>query len=443
MLYVGSVNQRGFRTRGELLTAAAAAGYPAPVPEPAASLNRLFYGLFNQAPWSLRLTPMLSTLLTGAALALLTHRAMPRAAGTVTAVYFSTALVFLIGTSALPLAPAVLALTLTVCGAAGLLLRQSEPFRLLFLVVMLAGSALLLRSAPLFSVMPTGRNMLPATLLGLLPWLLLLPVILSGLRHAAWRNPLLWGACAGAAGSLALSLSASGSAAALPGAAPFLSILAGCGVDAHFEGEPDGGRFNRLLRTYCVVAGTGAFVLLALLLMHTFGHLPPRLVVYRNRGTWLAAAAALVMLVCWWQFAMRETSPRVKIDSFAIGAAMALFCSQMLIPSGWRMTMDHETPLRLHVKPLLRPDTMLVSDPYWAPAAWLLCGGRDFRILRRDGSRAAARACGITPSELAEKIAAGARHVVLIRRSEAPAPELPRARRRMFFRPVNLSVMEF
>ncbi len=446
LLYIGALNQRGLWTPDELWSAAAAAGYPAAGPEPITTLNRLLTGILGVSPWSLRLVPLTATLLTGTMLMILARQAMPRVMKTVGAVYFSTALVFFAGTSALPLAPAILALALLVCGAAGVLLQQRPPLvRLGFFIAMLAGASLLLRLAPYLRPVTFGPgNPAPLLILGLLPWLLLLPLILSGLRRAPWHNPMLWGAGAGIAGALFLALANGDSGpAALPGMTPFLAIFTGCGLEHYFEREADGSRFNRLLRTYSIMAGTAAVGLLVLQTLGRFGRLPADRVPYGNGGTWMVAVIALIVLICWWQFAMREAAPRIKIDAFAIGAAFVLLSSQLLIPPQVRFLLDYETPTRRYVTPLLQPDTLVVAERSWAPAAWLLRGERDFRVLRPDGAAAAPGLPEITAAELATAIVRDGRRVVLLRRAGPVPPELPPPRQRMYFRPVDLSIMEF
>ncbi len=446
VLYLGALNQRGLWTPDELLVAAVAAGYPAAIPEPVASLNRWLTGLLGNAPWVLHLVPLAATLLTGTMLMVLARQAMPRIMKTVGTVYFSTALVFFAGTAALPLAPAILALALLVCGAAGVLLQQRPPLiRLGFFIAMLAGASLLLRLAPYLRPGTFGQqDPAPLLVLGLLPWLLLLPLVLSGLRHTPWHNPLLWGAGAGIAGALFLTLANGDSVpAALPGMTPFLALFTGCGLEHYFEREPDGARFNRLLRTYSIMAGTAATGLLALQLLGKFGRLPQDRIPYGNDSAGLIAAIALIVLICWWWFAMRENAPRIKIDAFAVGAAFVLLSSQLLIPPRVRLTLDGETPLRRYVAPLLQDDTLLVAERSWGPAAWLLRGERDFRVLRPDGATVVPGLPEITAAELAAAIVRDGRRVVLLRRAGPVPPELPPPRQRMYFRPVDLSIMEF
>ncbi len=446
VLYLGTFNQRGFWTPDEMLVAAAAAGYPAMLPEPVATLNRLLAGLFGNAPWVLHLVPIAATFLTGGMLMFLARQAMPRITKTTGVIYFSTALVFFTGTAVLPVAPAIAALTLLVCGAAGVLLQQRPPaIRLFFFIAMLTGASLFLRLAPYLRPAFFGPwDPAPFLVLGLLPWLLLLPLVLTGLRRAPWNNPLLWGAGAGVAGTLFLALANSDSIpAALPGMTPFLALLAGCGLETYFSQEPDGTRFNRLLRTYSIMAGTAALGLLVLQVLGKLGRLSLDHVPYGNGSAWVIAVIALIVLICWWNFAMRESLPRIKIDAFAIGTAFVLLCSQLLVPLQIRLMLDCETPLRRYVAPLLQDDTLLVAERSWGPAVWLLRGEREFRVLRPEGAAAVPGLPEITATELAAAIVRDGRRVVLIRRAGPVPPELPSPQRRAYFRPVDLSIMEF
>lgn len=390
-------------------------------------LNGLLVATFGRHPLPLRLLPLAATLGTAVLLWRFVRVRSAKIADAALWIYAFSFLVWCFATAATPLPLPVLGAVAVILGGSRLFHATGKE-RLAGGVELALGAIVLLAFSGAWNT-PVGRGPeLPGLLiLGLLPFFPLLPLYIKGLHRAPWKKePLLAAALAGLflAAVAAFRHPAGGALLAMP----FLAILAGYGLTRYFELEESALRFNRIIRTYVLLAGFGTLALIAAQMLGRFGQIAPQQLPYFPREHWWIAAIALIVLIAWWGLAMQEKNVAMKLPFFAIGVAFALAVLPLALPQRVTLPRDVAAPVRQLVAQQLRPGTRLVVAPDYAPVIRWVLPAQSYELL-----------------DLADPAAfePGSQHtLVLTPTGEIPA-KLPTPQRRWVYRPGSFSIQEY
>jgi 4-amino-4-deoxy-L-arabinose transferase len=232
---------------------------------------------------------------------------------------------------------------------------------------------------------------IPCILIGVFPWTVLLPPVISGLRDTrlgsrgagSLKDPLIrFAVCWLLFPFLLFSASRGKLGTYILPCFPPLAVLVSTGLLKYFA---TGKKKAFTVAVHILLAIVAALVIF-LILSQTMS---AALRLYEQRETWkvvLVTTAFLtyaLFLLC----ASRAANFRKKLAYFAIGPTVFMFCAQFVMPNQFK---DGKAPgefLRQNWH-RVRPDTTLVSDNYLASAVCWCYKRRDVFLLGRGGELA-------------------------------------------------------
>ena len=382
---------------------------------------------------SARIFPLLATLLTGAVLwAFLQLRSRQTAAWTA-GLYLTTAMVFAAGTSAWKVSFFALAWVLLCFGGAETWLQRERKKRICCGIAAAAGAAGCWLFLPVLLQSPDLRDgaLLPYLLIGTMPGLLLLSPVSAGWTQMDWKSPLTRIALTGFAGGLLLAwLGPAGFFAAIP----FGALLLVQGLEAYFEMDLECSRWNRVIRSWVLIAAGGALTILILQTGARFQWLPADCAPYGIRGRYTMVIFAAVIVCAWWQMSIKESRRTVKFYSFLTGIAFLLVAMPALLPREILLKAAPAEALKhyagLQTDPKVEGSRQLLIDRDLIPAA--SCAGISLHYAR-------------TPEDVVDIrgfIAAKKRPVIIITRRRSPS-EYPGPSRRTVLSDAGIHILEF
>jgi len=232
---------------------------------------------------------------------------------------------------------------------------------------------------------------IPCILGGALPWTVLLPAVISGLRDThldsrgavALKDPLVrFAVCWLLFPFLLFSASRGKLGTYILPCFPPLAVLMSMGLLKYFAAGK-----KKAFKVAVHILSVIAAVLVILLILSPI--VPAVLRLYEQAETWKAVLVGIafltyaLFLLC----ASRAANSRNKLTYFALGPTVLMFCAQFVMPNQLK---DGKAPgefLR-HNWHRVRPDTTLVSDNYLASSVCWCYKRRDVFLLGRGGELA-------------------------------------------------------
>ena len=246
-----------------------------------------------------------------------------------------------------------------------------------------------------------------------------------------WKNPVVRIALGGLAGGLALAWFGP---AGFFAAVPFAVLLLILGLEAYFEADPAGHRWNRVLRSWVLTVALGAFVTLSLQTGARLDWLPAEYAPYGPHGRFSMVLLAAVIVCAWWQMSIKESRTTVKLYSFLTGISFLLVAMPALLPRHIILRAAPAEALKMYAglqtDPKVEGSRQLLIDRDLIPAAF--CAGLPLNYAR-------------TPEDVVDIrgfIAAKKRPVIIITRRRSPS-EYPVPTRRTVLSDAGIHILEF